>query len=154
MKYFHYLILMLGFMCMSCSEDDNATEETVKPGSYNYIEGDNVISLYFKDGGFSSILIFTDGEVSYQSHTLDTEGSFPEYTAKVYTDGYHVNPKLEFSAKYNNKTFNAVTSGTIEGNLGKMINKTIEIPRSLILKYDQSVLDKNGDGILDIKQNL
>jgi len=133
-------------LCASCSKDEN----NIVPADGQYIAdaGDLVAVVVLENGNCTYFAPFVDGEVFSNWTNVNTSGDYPKYTYKV--------SGLNIASTFSNPTaFSAVLDGVlVKGQNGvSMGSAQLVFGGSVVqFKLDSRVLDKNGDGILDEKQ--
>lgn len=133
-------------LCASCSKDENS----IVPADGQYIAdaGDLVAVIVLKNGNCTYFAPFVDGEVFSSWTNVSTSGDYPKYTYKV--------SGLNITSTFSGVTaFSAVLDGVlVKGQDGVNIGSTrLSFDSSVVqFKLDSRVLDENGDGILDEKQ--
>lgn len=134
------LFLVLALVLASCSSDDDHSIN----GQYIARKGNLVISMYFDDGRCDYIAPFVDGQVTTSWRQIWITGTYPDYTYR--TEDFTMTVSFASS-----DSFTATLAGTLKFYVSP--GEDIEVNESgLQFKADNTVLDANGDGILDSMQ--
>ena len=123
------LALAVVSAAVSCSKADAFRQEDQYVGR----SGPFVVSVFFS----GSVTVFQDGAFVLQSHQAGVEGSYPEL--RIQGAGVCLDCSFQDPASF-------TASVVKDGGVG--------LPRSIRFVRDATVLDKNGDGILDETQGL
>lgn len=135
------LFLALALVLVSCSSGDD--DHSVN-GRYIARKGNLVISMHFDNGRCDYIAPFVDGQVTSSWRQIQITGVYPDYTYK--TEDFTM--AVSFIDRDN---FTATLVGTLKFYVS--LDEDIEVNESgLQFKADNTVLDANGDGILDSMQ--
>lgn len=131
---------LLALLCLfGCSDSMQERAEDTKPkaGQYLCVDGTITAAVHI-DGSEAGITVFENGKYVYQDLGGSVSDMQPYYLYKfsglVLRCSY--SSSLEFSA-------------LVEANENKL-----NLPYSMQFRYDNTVLDINGDGILDSTQQL
>lgn len=123
------LALAVVFAAVSCSKVDAFQQEDQYVGR----SGPFVVSVFFS----GSVTVFQDGAFVLQSHQAGVEGSYPEL--RIQGAGVCLDCSFQDPASF-------TASVVKDGGVG--------LPGSIRFVRDATVLDKNGDGILDETQGI
>lgn len=131
--------ILLGFVTLillpACGGDNDEAMEAPLRGQYVAEQGNITASIYFDNGAY--ITIYTDGICNYQDVRTGgySSGNWPDYTY-TFTDPRSLT-KLVLRCSFTDaKNFTSTSNSDI-------------LPSPLYFRYDNRVLDENGDGILD-----
>jgi hypothetical protein len=134
------LFIMLALVLAACSSDDDHPIN----GKYIARKGNLVICMYFDNGRCDYIAPFVDGQVTTSWRQIHTTGVYPDYTYR--TEDFTMTASFTDS-----DNFTATLVGTLKFYVS--LDEDIEVNESgLQFKTDNTVLDANGDGILDSVQ--
>lgn len=137
MKKIALFILALVVLC-SCSKDDTPTDTMPANGQYIY-ENENITVAISVDNSKTDITVFENGSYVYQSLHQSVSGSWPTYKYEYGSYG-----ELALNCRY---TDSDAFTATVSKN-----QTDADLPNTMLFKFDNRVLDANGDGILDEKQ--
>lgn len=154
MKVRHYIYLLLLAICfVACSKDEESS--SLPDGQFIFQNDTILVSISFNKGVPYVLNAFIRGGSVCQLWNLVNSGEYPDINI-----GYSSYPSeiLRMKAKFiNNSSFDVtVTECELEkGNwAGYYPYKKVILPKQMYFKKDETVLDKNGDGILDSTQNI
>lgn len=132
------LFLALAFVLAACSSDDD--DHSIS-GQYIARKGNLVISMYFDNGRCDYIAPFVNGQVTNSWRQIQTAGVYPDYTYR--TEDFTM--AVSFAS---NSGFTATLVGVLKFYVSS--GEDIEVNESgLQFRADNTVLDANGDGVLD-----
>ena len=132
------LFLVLAFVLAACSSGDD--DHSIN-GQYIARKGNLVISMYFDDGRCDYIAPFVNGQVTNGWMQIQTAGVYPNYTYR--TEDFTM--AVSFTGS---DSFTAALIGVLKFYVS--IDEDIEVNESnLQFMADDTVLDANGDGVLD-----
>lgn len=137
MKKIVFLIVAVCLGLASCDSDDN---DLVEINSGQYLYSDNAYTVSISDPRAGGITIFENGECVFQQlySVIFSVAENADCFSWIYDDG------LTLETTYSTLTsFTAVVKDNQTG---------IDLPAKMKFKLDNTVLDANGDGILDSKQ--
>lgn len=134
------LLAALAVFLAGCGSDtkDLATSEDGSPKTGQYIARTSNIIIAVEYSACPSVTVFTDGRYTYQLIGAKVSGSWPAYVI----DYGPLVLACDFS-KADTFTGKILAEGEASG-----------IPSGLTYRYDTTVLDRNGDGIIDNMQNF
>lgn len=145
MKKIIFLLTAL-FALVSCSNDEAESDAKAKDGQYISRNGATVVCVHINGAKCSAITIFSDNKVCFQAiGCVATSGEYPNYTFTY--------DEWALKSTFSKNAFNATTSGSLTANCNNATG-TIALPQSMSFTYDTTILDKNGDGILDSVQDI
>ena len=136
---------LLVLLCLSSCSD--TTKDTApEAGQYLYVDGTITASVYIGKDSTVSIIVFEKGKYVYQDvQNGRISGQWPTYKYVFTSYGFANNGNLVLSVQFSDsRTFTA----QVEVNDNKL-----NLPYSMQFRYDNTILDINGDGILDSMQN-
>lgn len=141
------LLLFTALLALvSCSNDEAESDAKVKDGQYISQNGTTVVSVELKGDKCYAITVFSDNKVCFQTiGNVTTSGEYPNYTYS-YND-------WALKSTFSKNAFSATTSGSLTANCNNA-SGIIALPQSMSFTYDTTILDKNGDGILDSVQGI
>lgn len=145
MKKILFVILAV-FAFASCSSD----ESELKPADGQYIaySGDLVICLLLQNGSCTYFAPFINGSVLSSWLNVNTSGEYPTYVYRI--DDFMVQAYFD-----SRDSFTATLDGVLSTSIGNYLqNGTALVLDNVDMQFqlDNTVLDANGDGILDSKQ--
>lgn len=133
---------LLALLCLSCCSEnlqlDTAEDSTPKAGQYIFADGAITVSVDIGKYSTVGITVFENGKYVYQ----DLNGSVSEmlpYYLYIFS-GLVLRCNFSSSSEF---------SALVEANDNKL-----NLPASMPFRFDNTVLDINGDGILDSTQQL
>lgn len=138
--------LLLALCLSSCSND---VADAPRAGQYLYADETITAAVTVSDEYPASITIYEAGKYVYQNlRNGNVVGTWPNYnyTFAAYDTFTGAVGLLVLSVQFSTSTtFTAVVGANESG---------VMLPASMVFKRDYSVLDINGDGILDSWQQL
>ena len=156
------LVAMLAFV-FGCSSDNEAVEPT---GQYIFCNDTLTVAVRFDIKGLyhenkneksAAVCIFLRNKMEYQNggYTNYT-GEYPEYTIIAKDNEHLMTTVLVMSCRFSSvKAFDAtVTMQELSDIYWGYGHSHIYLPKSMTFKKDDTVLDKNGDGVLDSSQGF
>lgn len=141
MKKILFALLTI-FIFASCQKDSENVSQP-KTGQYLYTDNTYTIAVgVYENKKYCSITIFENGKYVWQDVRSDKNlsGDWPTYIF-AYSSYNLQSGEIVFNCTYNN---NSEFSAAVQENTTE-----INLPASMVFKYDNKVLDRNGDGILD-----
>ena len=146
--------LLTIFCFISCSKGDDGSNQLNRPdGQYIFRNDTILVFVSFSNGTPYVLNTFIRGGSVCQLRNLTTSGEYPQMNIS-----YSSYPSEEFqmAIKFIDiASFNASVSvcKLEKGNwAGYYAHKNVVLPKQMNFKQDNTVLDKNGDGILDSTQ--
>ena len=144
------LTLSALFVFASCSKEENKTIPT--DGQYIADALDIFVGLKLRNGECVDFDMFVKGErLDYTPTTLITNGSYPRYTYSIgeFTLIANFDSQDSFLGELKGKLQYEIDNGDLLGG-GVMVFNDRSVPVRFTL--DNTPLDRDGNGILDIKQ--
>lgn len=140
-------VMLAAFIFVSCSKDEN--DLAPNDGQYIARSGDMVVCMQLKGGRCSYFAPYIKGRIFHSWTNVTTSGSYPAYIYSI--KGFTV------QARYSGlDAFTATLSGVLHTEESDALNTGqslyIDVPASMQFNLDNSVLDANGDGVLDSQQ--
>lgn len=138
--------LLTAFMLVSCQKDSE-NGSLPKIGQYLYTDNTYTVAVgVYENKKSCSITVFENGKYVWQDvrSSDNLSGDWPIYTfaySSSYYPHYLQSGEIVLNCTYNK---NSEFLATVQENTTE-----INLPTSMQFKYDNKVLDKNGDGILD-----
>ena len=128
-------VMLAAFVFVSCSKDES--DLVPNDGQYIARSGDMVVCMQLK------------GRIFHSWTNVTTSGSYPAYTYSI--------KDFTVQARYSSlDAFTATLSGVLHTEESDALNTGqslyIGVPASMQFNLDNSVLDANGDGVLDSQQ--
>lgn len=142
MKKMAVLFMVVCFGIVSCSKDNDNT----MPADGQYIADalDLVVSMDLNNGKCTRFTVYICGEYFNQWFDVSTTGSYPKYIYRV--------DNMDIQTIFNSAdNFNATLSGELTSADGNGFT-AIDSDLSILFQIDNTVLDADGDGILDSMQ--
>lgn len=138
---------LLVALCLCACSKDSGLETSPKAGQYIYADGTITAAVNVGKYNTVGITIFENGSYVYQDLNGSVQDAQPGYRYSFSGAGFiHNSGKLVIMCEYSNsKEFTAV----VETN-----ETAVTLPASMPFRYDNTVLDINGDGVLDSTQQL
>lgn len=141
---------LLVLLCLSGCSDNvlETTKDTVpETGQYLYMDGTITASVHIGKDSAVSITVFENGKYVYQDvRNGRMSGRWPTYEYIFTSYGFTNNRNLVLLARFSDsRTFTA----QVEANDNKL-----NLPYPMQFRRDDTILDINGDGILDSTQQL
>ncbi len=146
MKKILFAILSV-FAFTSCSSDESETLPT--DGQY-VAYSDNVVYIMQLQGGNCTYFApFVNGSVLSSWLNVSTSGEYPNYTYRI--DDFTVQAHFDGL-----DSFTATLAGALKSEIGNGLNVESHYfateATGVKFRLDNTVLDANGDGVLDSKQ--
>lgn len=134
--------LLITMIFVSCQKDSENVSQP-KTGQYLYTDNTYTVAVgVYENKKSCSITVFENGKYVWQDVRSDKNlsGDWPTYIF-AYSSYYLQSGEIVLNCTYNS---NSEFLATVQENTTE-----INLPASMTFKYDNRVLDKNGDGILD-----
>ena len=140
-------VMLAAFVCVSCSKDES--DLVPNDGQYIARSGDMVVCMQLKGGRCPYFAPYIKGRIFHSWTNVTTSGSYPAYTYSI--------KDFTVQARYSSlDAFTATLSGVLHTEESDALNTGqslyIGVPASMQFNLDNSVLDANGDGVLDSQQ--
>ena len=141
------LFTLLTIVIFASCQKDSENVSQPKTGQYLYIDNTYTVAVsVYANKKSCSITVFENGKYVWQDVRSDNNlsGDWPKYTfaySSSYNQYYLRSGEIVLNCTYNN---DSEFLATVQGNTTE-----INLPASMIFKYDNKVLDRNGDGVLD-----
>lgn len=153
---------LLAFAFVSCSKDSDENDIIPSDGQYvgrtEYVDeyGDfsNTFCITIANGRCTDFVIYSGAECFnyYKPADISTKGSYPKYT-------YRINDFTVLARYSDLENFTADLSGALSTHAENQMLDTGEVhsiiwleAKGVQFRLDNTVLDANGDGVLDSRQ--
>ncbi len=152
MKKLIFLILTT-LAIISCSSNDEG--ESKVDGQYVYRNDTILVAINFSNGVPNVLNAYIRGGSVCQLQNLKTSGEYPQMNVSYSS---YPSENFQMAIKSNDiSSFSAFVSvcELKKGNwAGYYAYKKVVLPKQMNFKQDNTILDKNGDGILDSTQGI
>lgn len=161
MKKFLILVVLSAFICGCASDSESSSKEP--SGQYVFNNDTLTVSIsfidngrYYESGKSTTIQVFLRNKIEYQNlYGTTYEGEYPSYSILA-KDGNISTTVLVMNCRFlSTEVFDAnVTMQRLSDVYWGNSHGHVYLPSSMTFKRDDTVLDKNGDGILDTSQGF
>ena len=132
-------IMLAALLSLSACSKDNGTPDTadnaLRIGQYVYADKTITAAVYWDGSDTAGLTIFENGRYVYQC-----KAGHVSYNSGAVFEIVYGNDIVFICSVNNNASFGAYVDNNVTG---------VQIPKNMPFRLDASILDANGDGMLD-----